>query len=201
MKNSNSGKIEEYSKKNIKKYYCYIEILGSFDENIHNHIIKYTGTYDNYYANPSINYTYLLDVVETKTNETVLGFFEDKEKEVISYAGFPIICEVKDDYFEDVITGKKFKKNDYNFSNKDVPSELTFRISNPLSEANVATLLRKLTHLDAARYKTQMENLEKAYKEGYSEWERKDARKKLLELKPKQNDEEFIENFRKTYNK
>lgn len=107
-----------------------------------------------------------------------------------------VICEDKEEYLEEVVTGNKYEKSKdcctYEYSDK-----LKLSIVREIPASKVAEMLRKLSENQISSYANKIHELDNAIAIGYQ----KDMqRKKQYEIQKEVNDS-YIKSFREKYGK
>ena len=108
-----------------------------------------------------------------------------------------VICEDKNNYLEEVITGKKYaKEKDYTYYQRTCP-RLTLSIIKEVPSSRVAEILKSMTENEVNNYVKKINALDRAIYIGYQ----KDIQRTQLNQAQKQRDDSYIKSFRKRYGK
>lgn len=110
----------------------------------------------------------LLSVKAVQKEIIVRGFLGIKHKEVYyEYRPFPIICEEKDGYLIEVITGNKYEREESWHGTWEFSQNLKFFAQREVSASEVKQKLEGLTCGDISRFRNKMYELERAVYDGY----------------------------------
>lgn len=125
-------------------------VISSFDDESHE------------YCNALVN------VKAVQKERKYKGFLGITRTEIYyEYLPFPIICEEKDGYLIEVITGNQYEKEDRGFLNWEFSQNLKFRPREEISSEKVVDYLKGLTCGDISRFRNKMYELERAVYDGY----------------------------------
>lgn len=153
------------------------------------------------YSEPSA--TALLSIKKCAKQKKEKGFLGISYTDTyFEYEPFFIICEKKDEYLEEVITGRKYempKERCYNtYNNTNNKSEkLKLSTIREIPSSKVVEMLQSLKSDDISRFKLAMDRLEQAIYNGYQ----KDIIRENEEVKQQQDNDAYIKNFRNKYGK
>ena len=152
-----------------------------------------TGDYDPFYYDGAA----ITNVFRRVVTKKIHGIFADKIEKKITFTEALIVCEEKDDYYEDIITGKKFKKANYYNNDNDFISELTVSLSDSLTEQDVVDYLKKFNNQELIRYKDGMEKFIKSFQEGCKQYKNEIEQMKKEKEKTLRYNRQYIEDFKK----